>query len=494
MEQSIRKKTTLNVVFNFISQAMTLIIPLITTPYLSRVLHEEGNGQYSFAVSIITYFILAANLGCDIYGQRQIAAHQSDYKEKSNVFWEIFIIKLVCTAISLIVLYSLLFTTGFGDKYTLLITILSIQVIAVPFDIQFLFRGLEKFKSIAIRTLVMKLIGLICIFLFVKTENDVWIYTLCISVSTILSNLLLWISIRKNVGFVSIKDLHFLKHIKPIIIIFLPTLAFTIYTVFDRTMIGLLAPNPEYENGCYEQAYKLNNIIMLFITVMSSVFVSRNSVDYKSGNIESLKNNLKFSINYVWFIGIPLLFGTIVMSKSISSWFFGEGYEIVPLLLIIMGTRYLTSGLGDVLGNQLFVVIQKEKYTLIAVFTAAIFNVVLNYFLIKEYGAIGAAISTAISELIVTLIFVFFAIKNKYLNLADIFIHFFKPLISSVIMLVPIYFLNDIFPYSIWSFILIVFIGIIIYVSCNIILKEKTTLFLWKAFTKKIGGLKNDKQ
>ena len=167
-----------NFIYNFIGQILVLIVPLITAPYVARVLHEVGNGQYSYASSIITYFTLFANMGFDIYGQRQIARYQDDKYNKSRVFWELFILKTITTAISLIVLYSIAYTVGFGENYNYLILILSIQVIAIPFDIQFLFRGDEDFRAIAIRTILMRLVSLICIFVFVKDEGDLFFYTL----------------------------------------------------------------------------------------------------------------------------------------------------------------------------------------------------------------------------------------------------------------------------------------------------------------------------
>ena len=181
-----------NFIYNFISQILTLIIPLITTPYLARVLMETGNGQYSYSVSIITFFTLFANLGFDIYGQRQVAACRNDKQAKSAVFWELFCLKSITTVIALAVLASVVFTIGFGENYDKLILILSIQIIAIPFDIQFLYRGDEEFKSIAIRTIIMKLICLVFIFLFVKDSTQTWVYALIMSVSVIASNFVLW--------------------------------------------------------------------------------------------------------------------------------------------------------------------------------------------------------------------------------------------------------------------------------------------------------------
>ena len=462
-----------NFIFNFISQILTLIIPLITTPYLSRVLHEAGNGQYSYSVSIITYFILFSNLGFDIYGQRQIAAYQNDKENKSKVFWELFFLKCITTSVSLVILYSIAFSIGFGEKYTKLILLLSIQVVAIPFDIQFLFRGDEDFKSIAIRSIIMKLISLVCIFVFVKTESQTWVYTLIMSLSIISSNLIMWLSVFKRIRFVKFKELSLLRHLKPTILIFLPTLAVTVYSVFDKTMIGLLAENPDYENGCYEQAYKINSVALLPVTIISSVMISRNAHDYENGNTDAVKRHLYLASNYVWMLGIPLIVGFAVLSENVCSWFLGEGYNEAPLLLQIMSVRFIVSGLGVVFGDQLFIAIKKEKFPTIATTVAAVVNILLNYFLIKKYGAVGAAIATAICETIVTFILAILVVKGKYLSITKILSFCWKYVVAAGVMFVPIFFINRYMKYSVWSFLICAVTGIITYAILLIILRDK---------------------
>ena len=462
-----------NFIFNFISQILTLIIPLITTPYLSRVLHEAGNGQYSYSVSIITYFILFSNLGFDIYGQRQVAAYQNDKEEKSKIFWELFILRSITTAVSLVVLYSIAFTVGFGENYTKLILLLSIQVIAIPFDIQFLYRGDEDFKSIAIRTIVMKLIGLICIFVFVKDESHTWLYVLFMSISVIASNLVMWLTVFKRITFVKLKEVSLLRHIKPTILIFLPTLAVTVYSVFDKTMIGILAENPDYENGCYEQAYKLNSVALLPITFISSVMISRNAHDYEMGDIDTVKRHLYLATNYVWMLGLPLIVGFGVLSPNLCSWFLGEGYQEVPLLLRIMSVRFIVSGLGVVFGDQLFIAIKKEKFPTIATTVAAAANILLNYFLIPIYGATGAAIATAVCEFLVTLILAILVMKGKYLSILRVLSNSWKYLIAAGVMFVPIYFIDRYLQYSVFSFLLCAVVAVITYAVVLIALRDK---------------------
>lgn len=477
-----------NFIYNFIGQILVLIVPLITAPYLARVLHEVGNGQYSYASSIITYFNLFANLGFDIYGQRQIARYQDDKYNKSRVFWELFLLKCITTALSLVVLASLVFSVGFGESYNYLIMIMSLQIIAIPFDIQFLFRGDEDFKAIAIRTILMRVAALVCIFLFVKDEGDLWIYALLMSASTLGANLIMWPTIVRRISFVKPSQLKLFHHLKPAFLIFLPTLAVTIYSVFDKTMIGLLAANPDYENGCYEQAYKLNSVALLLVTVISSVMISRNAHDYQVGDKKSLENHLYFACNYVWMMGLPLIVGFAVMSENLSSWFLGEGYVEVPLLMKVMSVRFIASGFGVVFGDQLFIAIGKEKYPTIATLCAAVVNVLLNYFLIPIWGATGAAIATAVCEVVVTSVLVFFAWRHKVLSLKKVLFSSWKYIVAAGVMFVPIFFMQMYMGYSVWTFAVIVAVGVIVYFLALLLLRDSFFISMVKNV---IGSVKN---
>ncbi len=461
-----------NFIYNFISQILTLIVPLITTPYLARILHEEGNGQISFAMSIITYFTLIANLGFSVYGQREIAKCSDNLTEKRKVFWEIVAARAITTTLSLGILLAILLTVGFGEKYTMILWMFTIQVVAVYVDIQFYYQGEENFRSIAIRTIIMKVIGLVAIFLFVKTEADTWIYALCLSVSIIASNLIMWPSALKALGVCSPKELSLWRHFKGSFIIFLPALAVTVYSVCDKTMIGLFASNPDYENGCYEQAYKLNSVALLLVTVISSVFISRNANEFSKGNTESLRNNVYFACNYVWLIGSALIVGFLVLSDNLSAWFLGEGYAEVPLLMRIMSVRFIFSGLGVVFGDQYFMVIGKERYTLIATSIAAVLNLGLNAVMIPTMGATGASIATALSEFTVTSVLAFLVIKQRHVSMKKVLLMSWKYLLSAIVMGVPLFFLNRVLPYTVWSFLLMAAVGAITYFACLFILRD----------------------
>ena len=340
-------------------------------------------------------------------------------------------------------------------------------------DISFYYQGVENFKSLAIRSIIVKLIGLICVFVFVKKQEDLWIYALCTSLALLFSNIIIWPPMIKNIKFLPIKKLNIKKRIMPSLLIFLPTLAVTIYSVLDKTMIGLLSPNPDYDNGCYEQAYKLNSVALLFVVVISPIMIPRNTYDYSHGNIDEFQNHIYYSSKYVWMVGLPLIAGFIVLSKNLSFWFLGEGYDKVPTMLMIMSIRFLASGFGVTFGDQLLIAIGKEKYATISTTIAALINFGLNLWLIPIYGCIGAAVTTAIAEIIVTLILVFFVWKNKYVSIKKILFSSWKFLIATIVMFVPLYFIEKYFSYSIWSFLLIMIIGVCIYSIMLIVLREK---------------------
>lgn len=460
-----------NFIYNFISQILTLVIPLITTPYLSRILGEEGNGQISYSLSIVTVFILFASLGFTTYGQREIAKVRDDKEATSKVFWEITILKAITTIISSGFFFALLYTTGF-KKCNNLILIFSIELLSTIFDVTFFFQGEENFKSLALRTIFLKVLGLILIFCFIKTSDDTWIYALCLSISYFLSYVIMWPSLKGKISFVKLNTLSFKKHIGPTLRIFVPQLAVTIYSVMDKLMIGWFATNSDYENGCYEQAYKINSVALILVTVISSVLAPRNTYDYKSGNLDSFKNHINFAIHYTWMMGLPLIAGFAVLSNNLSSWYLGEGYAEVPLLMQIMSIRFVCSGISELCGNQIFIAIGKEKYYTIATCVAAVVNITLNYFFIKLLGATGAAISTAVCEFLVASILATIAIRKKYFSFKDLFSCSWKYLISALVMLVTIYFIQKYLPYTIWSFLVIMFTGAIEYFLILLALRD----------------------
>ena len=232
------KKTNVkkNYIYNLIYQVVAIILPIISTPYISKVLGAKNIGIYGYTLSISAYFVLAGTLGMTLYGQREIAYLQKDKEKYSKVFFEIFFLKLLMMSISALIFY-IFFVRG-NNHYSVFYKILLLELLANALDVSWLFQGLEQFKKTVLRNLIVKVLSFACIFIFVKEKNDLPIYFLIYVLSILIGNLSLWISIPRYVCKVKIAFKDIFKHLPQTFIMFIPQVAIQVYTVLDRTMIG----------------------------------------------------------------------------------------------------------------------------------------------------------------------------------------------------------------------------------------------------------------
>ena len=477
-----KKKTlTSNFIFSLINQILGVLLPLITAPYVARVLGAVGNGQYSYAFSIAQYFVIFASLGFASYGQREIAKANSDFKLRNKIFWELFLLRFLVSMFSFAIFLLIGIYNNFGIADNLLFFSVSINILSVAFDLSFFFQGMEEFKMLAIRTIIVRLALICLIFIFVYDSSDVWIYALCTSLSTLGANFIMFFSLKGRITKPNFKELQFKKHFKPVLLLFIPNIAITLYTILDKTMIGLLTNGTQeykdYSNGCYEQAYKINSLALIFVTVISSIYQSRNSALYAERNDIGIQKNVKFAINYVWHVAVPMIFGFIILSSNLTSWFFGVFYDDVPILMIVMSPRFLFSGFIEVFTTQTLLVYGKEKYISISTWLAAMVNVVINLVLIPFLGAMGAAIATAICEFCNFLFVFFICKKEKFFKMEDFFICGIKPLIAGLVMFGVGFTIQYFWNYSILSFFVIVLTSLVIYGIMLLVMKDNFALF-----------------
>ncbi|WP_300848725.1 oligosaccharide flippase family protein [uncultured Acetatifactor sp.] len=466
-----------NYIYNVASQLLGIIISLITAPYMARVLREVGNGQIAFANSVVAYFVSFAGFGFWLYGQREISKAKDDIDRISILFSEIFWIRLIFSIVSLAIYLLLISTPLIGNEYKLLALINSIQIIAVVFDIQFFYQGMEDFKTVAIRIIFVRLISVVSMFLFIHSPEDVWKYLLYYSTIGLISNLVLWPHIKNKITLKKSNILALKKHIVPALFIFLPVLSGTIFSVLDSTMIGYLASNPEYENGCYGTALKLINIVSTIVMADGLVFAARNARDNAVGNYDSLARHIKLGFRYVWIIGFPIIGGLLTLSSRISICIFGDGYEKVPLLLQIFTVRVLAHGIMNVLGNQYFLQTGREKLCTIVNFIGIIINILLNIVLIPRGGCIGAAIASVISETILIAIYIIVFIRErKYWN-ASLFLQSYKYIFSTIVMSLVVLLVNRFLEQNIISLMIVVVLGATIYGGSLLLLKDELAIF-----------------
>lgn len=462
------KEITKNYIYNLLYQIVIVILPIITTPYLSRVLGAEKLGIYGYTVSIVTYFTLFASMGIARYGQREIAYVQNDREKRSKIFWELNIIRLITTVISTAIFY---FTFCIKGEYNTYYKILILELIAVILDISWFFQGIEDFKKVVIRNIIIKIISVSLIFLLVKSQENLLIYFIIYVVSNFVGNGTLWININKYINKIKI-DLRDLKlHIKPLISLFIPQIATSIYTVLDKTMLGMLAEDIS-EVGLYEQSQKIVKIALTFVTTMSIVMMPRISNTYAQGDNEKIKSYMNKSFRFNWFLGIPIMLGIIAIAEKMVPWFFGQGYEKVIILMKCTSPVIIFIAFSTTIGSQYLISIKKQNIHTMSVLSGAISNVILNFILIPKFSSIGAVIGTVFAELLIVLIEVIYITTKKHIKLSDIFNNICKYIISGIFMYIVLKIIANNMEISILNTIIQIIFGVFIYCLGLLILKD----------------------
>ena len=456
-----------NYIYNLTYQILLVILPLITTPYVSRVLGAENIGIYSYTLSIVTYFVLFGSLGISMYGQREIAYVQDNKKEKSKVFIEIVSLRAITMAISMICYY---FTYINGTTYQLYYKILVIELLSACVDISWFFQGMEEFKKTVIRNIIVKFISVIAIFLFVKSSEDLAIYVLIYVLSNFLGNLSLWIYLPKYIEKIKFRELKIFRHLKPTIGLFIPQIAMQIYTVLDKTMIGQIVEDKS-EVGYYEQGQKVIKLFLTLVTSLGTVMVPRMAHTFISGEKEKLKEYMKKSFQFVFFLAFPIMIGLVIVSAKFVPIFFGEGYDKVSILIKVISPIILFIGLSNIIGTQFLLPTKRQKEFTISVTAGAIINFILNMILIRGFQSVGASIATVFAELLVTSIQIY-CIRDVF-NIKEILKIAKNNIISVIVMTIACLIIAIFAKNTIICLALQVIIGAIVYFAILVILKDE---------------------
>lgn len=452
------KSTNKNFLYNLVYQIFIFIIPLFTIPYVSRVLGANNIGIYAYTYSIISYFMLAAMLGINNYGSREIAKAGENIKLRSQKFFSIYFLQLICTVIMCILFILFYFIIEYDNKKILLIQF--IYLISCAFDINWYFFGVEKFKITISRNIIIKIISLILIVTLVKLNNDLWKYTLILSLSTLISQLYLWLFIRKEVKYEKVSVKEIFSHLKKCLILFIPVIAYSVYRIMDKTMIGYFSNT--FQLGNYENAEKIITIPISFITALGTVMLPHmaKTDDY------SFSKKITDSFKLCFFMLFPISVCLLVIADDFSTVFFGNEFIYSANLIKILIITVLFSGVTNVVRTNYLIPKSKDRVYVISTIYGALVNFVLNIIFIKKYGAYGACIGTIAAEMIVMLYQIEKTRSNiEYYNNIKSVIPF---LVKSVIMGIIIYLVN----YFNISNILIkvsiqVLLGVIIYFSLN---------------------------
>ena len=372
-----------------------------------------------------------------------------------------------------------------NDKtYGYIFSIQVIDVIASIIDISWLFTGMEDFKKIVIRNTLVKIVGLIIIFIFVKSPNDLIIYVLSYSSTLFLGNLSMWVYCPKYIKKVKISSLKIKRHIIPAISLFLLQIASSVYTMLDKTMIGALTHIFE-EVAYYEQSQKIIKATMALSISLGSVMLPRIANLQKKGKINEVKENIYSSFQIISLMTWPLCFGIIGTTKGLVPWFFGAGFDKVIFNMYLISPIIIIIGYSSIIGVQFLLPTGRQKEFSISLFVGTFSNLLSNFILIPYLLSYGAAIGTVIAELCVTSL-QFYFIRN-YFELRKVFYLIYKYIIASVFMMLILFLVSGVLPTGIIYTMIEIIIGIVVYFEILIILKDKSLIMLLNKIIKKKG-------
>lgn len=412
-EKSLKKNFCMNAILTM-SQ---FIFPLITFPYVSRILLAEGTGKVSFATSIISYFAMFAQLGIPTYGIRACAQVRNDKKKLSKTAQEIFIINIIMSILAYIVFFiALCNVPRLKDEKTLLI-IVSATIFFNAIGMEWLYKALEQYTYITIRSVIFKFIALIAMFLLIHQQSDYIIYGAISIFASSASNIFNFFNVHKYISLRPVGEYNFKQHLKAVSVFFALSCAATIYVNLDTVTLGFMKTNVDV--GYYNAAVKIKTILVSIVTSLGTVLLPRASYYVEHGLKEDFYRITKKAINFVFLVATPLMLYFMFFAKEGIFFLSGNTYggAIVPMQ-IIMPTLFFI-GLTNIMGMQILVPLGKENIVLYSEIVGAVVDLAINYILIPKYASAGAAIGTLVAEIavwIVQYIYLRKQIKDAYKN------------------------------------------------------------------------------
>lgn len=421
-------KIKTNTFYSIIKTISTILFPLITFPYISRVIGPTNIGVINFSNSIVSYFTLIASLGVSTYGIRECARYIEERNKVGDIASQIFSINICSTIVSYILLFIVVFTIPKIQAKSLVILVSSISIIMTTVGCDWINTAYEDLKFVAIRTLFFQIISIIAMFIFVRNCEDYMNYVYISVFANSGSNLLNVFYRRKYCRIKFTFKMELKKHFKPILVLFALTLSQNIFCNLDVSMIGLF--RNDYEVGLYSTSVKIYTIVSTLITAISVVIIPKLSVACANNQKDNIAELQKCALGYILTLGIPCIWGMNIMTEDLISFIAGSAY--IPaansLRILSMSLAFVMIG-GGFLGNIVLLPRGEEKIYMIATVIATVVNGLLNLALIPKFGFVSAAWTTLLSE---ALIFFILFLKRKYCYIHNLWSYLKAPLIGSM--------------------------------------------------------------
>lgn len=483
MEKQIKQTSfKLNFLLNTFLQLINIISPLLTAPYVSRILGVEQIGIYSYVYSINYYFVMVASLGTATYGIIEIAKVRDDEVARSKCFWGIEIITILTSTLCII---TWIIGSMISKSYSNIMLAMTFNLIAVVFDISWFYIGIEKVKYTVFINAFFKLLGVVLIFMLVNTSDDLILYVIILSITMFIGNVSMWMFLKQFVCKCKVKLEELKHHFRGTMIYFIPTVATSVYTVLDKTLIGVITHDTA-ENGYYEQATKIISLIKtVSFTSLSTLLGSRMTYMFVQNNVEEISKKRDFAINFVVFVGIGACFGLLGISCNFVPIFFGDEYVEASDFLMLMSPLLPIMGISNLIGNLYYNPTGQRKKSTVLLVIGCLVNVVLNIILIPLWAGKGAIIGTLIAEMLITYLYVYYS--KKFVTFQMIFKVLWKKIISGTLMLAYIMMISKTLENGITLLIVQCIGGLIIYLITLLVLRD---VFVTTYFNKVLGKFK----
>jgi len=404
-----RTSVKVNAILNAIRLIVNMAFPVVTFPYVSRILDPEGIGQINFASSIVYYFILIASMGIPIYGVRQVARKREDHAELSKVVAELLLLNLTCVLFSCILFIGFIFIEGGTARSDLLRKLMYIYGISIVFDplgVAWLYEGLEDFRYITIRNLCFQVIALVLIFVLIRDKNDVIVYAGISVFSSVGSNVLNILHMRKYVSFRDYVALHPLRHIIGILMSFAISISSTIYLNINMVMLGYMVG--PHSTGIFAAANKLTRMVLVAITSLGTVLLPRASFYVSTGRQQQYIDLISKAIRIVVLFSFPCVVGLELLSSQVIRVIAGNAFLDSVTTLRIIAPTIIAASLSNLLSVQVLYANGREIATLYITVIIAAINIVLNLFFISSFKYNGAAVVSVVTEFLLLIILAIF--------------------------------------------------------------------------------------
>lgn len=462
-----------NFMYQMIYEIFKIILPFITSPYIARVIGAEGLGIYSYTYSIAFYFVLFSMLGLNNYGNRIVAQNRDDQSSLNIIFSNIIILHI---GISIVVSLAYTVYVVFFATDKLFAMIQALFVISGLFDISWFYFGIEKFKLTVTRSTVIKIINVILVFIYVKDASDLWKYCLIMALGTLVSQMILWLPLKKYVKVVKPNWKQMKIHIKPLLVLFIPAIAVSLYKYMNKIMIGTLSSKSQL--GYYENAEKILNIPLTIVVSFGTVMLPKMSNAVLYGNKKQIARYIQSSMKYIMCLAFACAFGMAGIGTVFATVFWGRDFALSGTIIMGLAITVPFVSFANVIRTQYLIPTEKDCEYLVSVFFGAIINLLINWLLIPTLGAIGATFGTIAAEIVVCLIQAFSVRKELplwvYIKNNVIF------LFTGLIMFIIVFWIGRVLEYNVVTLFIQVLTGAIVYGSFSFLyfIKTRDAMFL----------------